>query len=89
MCHMIFDFVMEIFITEAQATREPLFVEYTVNLVIAGHVHAHMRTCPTAYSKLQNPSGPIHMHNIQGNGGKAVCEPYYNDTAEEWVAVSD
>lgn len=76
----------DIFITEAQATLEPLFVKYTVNFVIAGHVHAYMRTHPVAFSK-RNPRGPIHI--IQGNGGKAVCEPYYNNTAEEWVAVRD
>ena len=63
----------EIFITEAQASLEPLFVEYAVNVVIVGHVHDYMRTCPMAYSKLRkrNPRG--HIHIIQGNGGKAVC----------------
>ena len=76
----------EIFVTEAQAILEPLFVEYTVNFVIAGHVHAYMRTYPVAFSR-RNPRGPVHI--IQGNGGKAVCEPYHNETAEEWVAVRD
>jgi len=76
----------EIFVTDAQAILEPLFVEYTVNFVIAGHVHAYMRTYPVAFSR-RNPRGPVHI--IQGNGGKAVCEPYHNETAEEWVAVRD
>lgn len=76
-----------IFATEARAILEPLFVEYTVNFVIAGHVHAYMRTCPVAFEKC-NPRGPIHI--IQGNGGKkSACEPYHNETAEEWVAVRD
>ena len=77
----------DIFTTEARAILEPLFVEYTVNFVIAGHVHAYMRTCPVASSRC-NPRGPIHI--IQGNGGKkSACEPYHNETAEEWVAVRD
>eukprot|EP00986_Skeletonema_menzelii_P016109 scaffold13735_cov155-Skeletonema_menzelii.AAC.4 len=76
----------DIFTTEARAILEPLFVEYTVNFVIAGHVHAYMRTSPVAFSRC-NPRGPIHI--IQGNGGKSACEPYHNETAEEWVAVRD
>ena len=76
----------EIFLTEAQAILEPLFVEYNVNFVIAGHVHAYMRTHPVAFSQ-RNPRGPIYI--IQGNGGKAVNMTYRNETAEEWVAVRD
>jgi hypothetical protein len=78
----------EIFTTEARAILEPLFVEYTVNFVIAGHVHAYMCTKPVAFSQC-NPRGPIHI--IQGNGGqrKSACEPYHNETAEEWVAVRE
>ena len=76
----------DIFTTEARAILEPLFVEYTVNFVISGHVHAYMRTHPVTFSK-RDPRGPIHV--IQGNGGKSSCVPYYNETAEEWVAVRD
>jgi hypothetical protein len=76
----------EIFVTEARAVLEPLFVEYTVNFVIAGHIHAYMRTHPMAFSR-RNPRGPIHI--IQGNGGKAVGQSYYNETAEEWIGVRD
>ena len=76
----------EMFVTEAQVILEPLFVDYTVNFVIAGHIHAYMRTHPMAFSR-RNPRGPIHI--IQGNGGKGVGQKYNNETAEEWVAMRD
>jgi len=76
----------EIFVIEARAILEPLFVEYSVNFVIAGHIHAYMRTHPMAFSR-RNPRGPIHI--IQGNGGKAAGQRYYNETAEEWIGVRD
>lgn len=76
----------ELFTTEAQAILEPLFVEHAVNFVIAGHIHAYMRTHPVAFSK-RNPRGPIHI--IQGNGGRQANDLYYSDAAEEWVDVRD
>ena len=76
----------ELFTTEAQAILEPIFVGNTVNFVIAGHIHAYMRTHPIAFSR-RNPRGPIHI--IQGNGGRQANDMYYSDAAEEWVDVRD
>jgi len=76
----------ELFTTEAQAILEPLFVENTVNIVFAGHIHAYMRTHPMAFSR-RDPRGPIHI--IQGNGGRQANDRYKSDAAEEWVDVRD
>ena len=46
----------EMFVTEAQVILEPLFVDYTVNFVIAGHIHAYMRTHPMAFSRQEAQS---------------------------------
>ncbi|KAL7518385.1 hypothetical protein ACHAWX_003219 [Stephanocyclus meneghinianus] len=76
----------EIFINEAQTHLEPLFFNYSVNVVFAGHVHSYMRTVPTANWTV-HPRGPIYI--IQGNGGRQVSEPYLNEVPEEWVEVRD
>jgi hypothetical protein len=76
----------EIFITAAQTHLEPLFFNFSVNVVFAGHVHSYMRTAPTANSTV-HPRGPIYI--IQGNGGRQVNEPYLNEVPEEWVEVRD
>lgn len=77
----------EIFMTEARKYLEPVFVEYTVNFVLSGHLHSYMRTVPTINGK-PDPRGPIHI--IQGNGGRQANEPYHNDTAaEEYVYIRD
>jgi len=76
----------ELFLVEAAKYLEPLFVQYTVNFVLSGHIHSYMRTGPTINSK-PHPKGPVHI--IQGNGGRQANEPYYNELAEEWVHVRD
>ena len=76
----------EIFLDEAKIYLEPLFVQHTVNFVIAGHLHSYMRTGPTI-NEQYHPRGPIHI--IQGNGGRQANEPYFNPLAEEWVHVRD
>ena len=76
----------EFFTTEAHAILESIFVKHTVNFVIAGHIHAYMRSHPTAFSK-RDPRGPIHI--IQGNGGRQANDLFYSDAAEEWVDVRD
>lgn len=76
----------ELFLVEAAKYLEPLFVQYTVNFVLSGHIHSYMRSVPTINSK-PHPKGPVHI--IQGNGGRQANEPYYNELAEEWVHVRD
>jgi len=72
---------------EAQKKHlEPLFVQYRVNFVLSGHIHAYMRTKPVAFDKVTS-TGPIHI--ILGNGGRNSNAPYDNPTPEAWVDVRD
>lgn len=65
---------------------EPLFVQYRVNFVVSGHIHAYFRSKNVAYDK-PTPTGPIHI--VLGNGGREANAPFYNEVAEDWVAVRD
>ncbi|KAL7467689.1 hypothetical protein ACHAXS_007939 [Conticribra weissflogii] len=76
----------EVYMTEALTHLEPIFLQYVVNFVIAGHIHSYMRSVPTA-NFAPHPRGPIYI--IQGNGGRNANEAYLNPTQEEWVHVRD
>ena len=45
---------------------EPLFVEYHVNLVLTGHIHAYQRTDYVAFGNLTDTGS---MHITIGAGG--------------------
>ena len=65
---------------------EPLLVDYKVNMVFNGHVHAYLRTKNVAYNKVKK-NGPIHI--VVGAGGRAAKAEYLNEEPEEWVGVRD
>ena len=73
-------------IIAARQHLEPLFVEYKVNLVIAGHVHAYQRTKTVANQTL-TPTGPMHV--IVGAGGRQCKASFLSPEPEPWVAVRD
>lgn len=70
----------------AIAHIEPLLVDYKVNMVFNGHVHAYLRTKNVAYNKVKK-NGPIHI--VVGAGGRAAKAEYLNEEPEEWVGVRD
>jgi hypothetical protein len=65
---------------------EPLLVDYRVNMVFNGHVHAYLRTKNVAYNKVKK-NGPIHI--VVGAGGRAAKAEFLNEEPEEWVGVRD
>jgi acid phosphatase type 7 len=73
-------------IVAAKEHLEPLFVEYGVNIVISGHIHAYLRTHPVIDGVVDS-TGPVHI--TVGAGGRKCEAPFRNSTAEEWVAVRD
>jgi len=71
------------------ATREhlePLFVQYKVNIIFNGHVHAYLRTVNVAF-KVPQRTGPIHI--VMGAGGRDAQASFLSIEPEEWVAVRD
>jgi hypothetical protein len=48
---------------------EPLLVEYKVNLVFTGHIHAYLRTANIALGRI-TPTGPMHI--TVGAGGRSA-----------------
>ena len=73
-------------ILAAKEHLEPLFVQYRVNIVFSGHIHAYSRSHGVTFDKL-DPKGPVHI--TVGAGGRKCEAPFRNRTAEEWVAVRD
>jgi acid phosphatase type 7 len=73
-------------IIAAKENLEELFVEYKVNLVFTGHIHAYLRTKNVAMDKL-SPTGPIHI--TVGAGGRKCEAPFYDPVPEDWVEVRD
>ena len=65
---------------------EPLFVQYKVNMIFNGHVHAYLRTLPVAFQVPQQ-TGPIHV--VMGAGGRDAEAAYLSDEPEVWVATRD
>ncbi|KAF8717619.1 hypothetical protein AX14_012095 [Amanita brunnescens Koide BX004] len=53
---------------ECRASFEPIFLQYSVDLVLSGHVHAYERNAPVRYTDadpngLDNPSAPWYITN--------------------------
>ena len=65
---------------------EPLFIQYRVNMVFAGHEHAYMRSKNIAFDKLSE-NGPQYV--IIGDGGNREGHGDYFGDPEEWVNVRD
>ena len=65
---------------------EPLYVQYKVNLVVSGHIHAYQRTKNVAFDK-EDPSGPVHV--VVGAGGRQVQADFRQEEPESWLAVRD
>jgi len=70
----------------AQRYLEPLFVQYRVNIVLSGHLHAYMRSKPVVNMTLDH-TGPVHI--IVGMSGRQANIPYKNEVPEDWVAFRD
>jgi hypothetical protein len=65
---------------------EPLLVQYRVNFIVAGHLHAYSRSKPVA-NNLLTRTGPIHI--VLGNGGRQANAPFQSQIPEEWVIMRD
>ena len=73
-------------IAAAREYLEPLFVDYQVNMVFSGHIHAYLRTGTVRHGD-PHPSGPMHV--TIGAGGRKCEAPFLNEEPESWVAVRD
>lgn len=74
---------------QIQAARqhlEPLFVEYYVNVIFTGHIHAYQRTHNVAMDVLDE-TGPLHI--TVGAGGRNCDAPFMSEEPEHWVAHRD
>ncbi len=65
---------------------EPLLVNYQVNVVFSGHLHAYMRTHPVI-DGVRDKKGPIYI--CTGTGGHAADLDFASEIPEEWVSVRD
>lgn len=70
----------------AQQHLEPLFVEYSVNFVFSGHIHAYLRTDTVAHGVV-NATGPVHI--TVGSGGRKCEAPFASAEPEAWVKTRD
>jgi len=70
----------------AKEHLEPLFVEYNVNLVLTGHIHAYQRTDYVAFGNVTD-TGPMHI--TIGAGGRKCDAPFTNKEPEEWIKTRD
>lgn len=73
-------------IIAAQLHLEPILIQFGVNLVVTGHVHAYFRSHAVS-AGLVNASGTVHV--TVGAGGRKCEAPFRQEDAEEWVAVRD
>jgi predicted phosphodiesterase len=73
-------------ILKAREFLEPLFVEYQVNMVFSGHIHAYLRTEKVAVG-VNHHKGPMHV--TIGAGGRKCEAPFLKEEPEPWVAVRD
>jgi len=73
-------------IAAAKKHLEPLFVEYGVNMVFSGHIHAYLRTSNVAMGEV-TPKGPMHI--TVGAGGRKCEAPFKSIEPEPWVEVRD
>lgn len=65
---------------------EPLFVNYTVNVVFTGHVHAYQRTHSVAFDQVVK-TGPMHI--TVGAGGRECKAKFHDLEPESWLATRD
>lgn len=70
----------------AREHLEPLFVEYNVNIVFNGHIHAYQRTHYVAFNET-TPTGPMHI--TIGAGGRNCDAAFQNEEPESWIASRD
>lgn len=69
---------------------EPLFRQYGVNLVFAGHNHAYVRTHSLKYSNATiDLSGKSPVYVTIGTGGDSHSPGPISPTPEPWVASRD
>ena len=73
-------------IVAAREHLEPLFMDYSVNMVFTGHIHAYQRTA-NVYREQINPKGPIHV--TIGAGGRDCEAPYKTEEPEDWIISRD
>lgn len=73
-------------IVAAREHLEPLFVEYHVNIVFTGHIHAYQRTANVANDALVE-TGPIHI--TVGAGGRQCDAPFKTEEPEPWIVKRD
>ena len=69
----------------AREHLEPLLIQYRVNIVFSGHIHAYSRTHAVTFDKV-DPLGPVHI--TVRNVGQCKA-PFRSRVPEEWVAVRD
>ena len=67
-----------------QAAYEALFIQYKVNIVYSGHVHAYQRSCPANKNVCQNDGEGI-VHVTSGDGGASLYTKWVNQPA--WSIV--
>jgi hypothetical protein len=67
-----------------QTAYEALFIEYKVNIVYSGHVHAYQRSCPVNANVCQNDGEGI-VHVTSGDGGAGLYTKWVNQPA--WSMV--
>lgn len=70
----------------AREHLEPLFVQYNVNIVLTGHIHAYQRTDYVAFGNVTD-TGPMHI--TIGAGGRKCDAPFMNEEPEEWIKARD
>lgn len=71
---------------ETREHIEPLLVNYGVNFVFNGHIHAYLRTHHVA-DQDRHRDGPIHV--VMGAGGRNAEAAFLEDEPEHWVAMRD
>ncbi len=70
----------------AKEHLEPLFVQYHVNVVFTGHIHAYQRTANVAMNEITE-TGPLHI--TIGAGGRQCDAPFKSKVPEPWIVQRD
>jgi predicted phosphodiesterase len=73
-------------ILAAKEHLEPLFVQYKVNMVVSGHIHAYQRTKNVAFGEV-NTTGPMYV--VVGAGGRQCKASFMSEKPEPWIATRD
>lgn len=74
-------------IVAARQHLEPLFVQYSVNVIFSGHVHAYQRTKNVAFGT-PTVSGPTYL-TVGASGRQCCLTPFVSEIPERWVAARD